>query len=75
MKDYTIRAGRTFLQAFIGTLLSMGLFSQVADTGVLPGWNVFAQVGLVAASSGVVAVLSYTQNRLEDADRLRVMPK
>lgn len=60
MTDALIRAGRTFLQTFIGIylagLVSSDTFEGLADLGLLEA----------AASGAIVAVISFVQNLLED---------
>ena len=65
MKDVLIRAARTFAQAFIGTVLTMGILNGVATDGVLPGWAAWQTLLVSAAAAGVIAVLSFAQNWLE----------
>lgn len=66
MRQVLIRVARTFAQAFIGTLLTMGVLSGVTETGVLPGWPVWQQLFVSAAAAGVIAVLAFAQNWLEE---------
>ena len=63
MKDALIRMGRTFLQTAIGVYLAGILGGQVA------GLSDLANVGLLdaAAAAGLVAVLSFAQNWLEES--------
>ncbi len=62
-----IRAGRTYLQVFIGLLLA--------------GWTDFASAGdfidlaSAAAVAAVPAGLSLLQNALEDSTEVQILPK
>ena len=61
MSDALIRAGRTFLQTFIGVylagLVSPDTFEGLTDLGLLES----------AAAAGIVSVISFVQNLLEDS--------
>lgn len=59
LRDPLVRAARTFIQAFIAVLLASNLTSVggFADPTVLDQ----------AATAGLIAVLSFVQNLLEDA--------
>ena len=67
LKPALIRAGRTFAQAFLAVVLA-------AEVGDLRG---FADLTLLdqAATAGLVAVLSFVHNALEDVGRLPLGPK
>jgi len=65
MSDALRRGIRTFLQAFIGTLLSM--FGLVYLTpGVLPDAAILQRILIAASVAGLIALLSWLQNFLED---------
>lgn len=66
MADYFVRALRTFIQSALGTVLTVGLFNSISDTGVLPGWSAVSQALVAVLVAGGVAVLSFTQNYIED---------
>lgn len=63
--DTVVRAVRTFAQAFVGTLLLL------LPTDLVPELSVLAEVGLAAGWAGVIAVLTWLHNELEDAGRVR----
>lgn len=65
MSDAVRRALRTFLQAFIGTFLTMFLGVYLTP-GVLPDVAVLQRIGIAAAVAGIIALLTFTQNWLED---------
>lgn len=67
MSDAIQRAVRTFFQAFIGVLIASGILSAVEETGVVD-WSNLKKVGLSALVAGVVAIVSYIQNALEDVE-------
>jgi hypothetical protein len=75
MRSALIRALRTFLQAFIGTLIASGIVQGVTSTGAVPGWSAWESVFFSAFASGIVATLTWLQNVLEVTDRLDVMPR
>lgn len=58
MKDPAIRAARTFVQAFVVVLLA----SNVTSIGGFADPTVLDQ----AATAGLIAVLSFVQNLVED---------
>ena len=59
-----IRAARTFLQTFLGVYLA----------GITNSFDGLADIGLfeAAVSAGIVAVLSFLQNALEDTGKIPV---
>lgn len=59
------RALRTFLQAFIGVLLSSGILSAFGEASVVD-WSGLKKVGLSALGAGIVALLTWLMNFLED---------
>jgi len=65
MSDAVKRGVRTFFQAFIGTLIASGVLTGVTDSGTVD-LSAFETAGVSAAAAGVVAVLSWIQNALED---------
>lgn len=65
MSDAVRRAIRTFLQAFVGVLVSSGVLSAVGEAGVVD-WSALKKVGLSALGAGVVALFTFIQNALED---------
>ena len=65
MSDAIRRAVRTFLQSFIGVLVSTGILSAIGESGVVD-WSGLKKAGLSALGAGVVALLTFIQNALED---------
>ena len=58
LKDISIRAGKTFLQAFIASI--------PVDAALLgSGWNVWRSVLLSAAAAGVSAVMNFALSALK----------
>ncbi len=65
MSDALRRASRTFLQAFLGTLIASGGFSAAQSEGVVD-WSALTKVGISATVAGIIALVSWAQNALED---------
>lgn len=65
MPDALRRAVRTFVQTLTGTIIASGILSATAETGVVD-WSALKKVGVSAFAAGVVAVLTFAQNFLED---------
>lgn len=59
------RAVRTFFQAFVGVLLSSGILSAMSETAIVD-WSALKKVGISALVAGVVALITWVQNFLED---------
>lgn len=74
MPDALRRAIRTFIQAFVGTFLSMWIGIYVTP-GVLPDTQVIQRVLIAAAVAGMIALLTYVQNALEDRGTIRSVGK
>jgi len=74
MNDPLKRAIRTFLQAFIGVFLAATVS---ANTGIadMPDTGLLKRALLAEVWSGIVAVLSWLQNALEDSGRLQPLAK
>lgn len=70
--DACKRAARTFLQAFLGVFVGTGILSAIAADGAVD-WPVIAKAGVAAAAAGLVAVVSYVQNLLEDKGKIPVI--
>lgn len=60
------RAIRTWLQAFLGTIVTSGILSAMETTGVVD-WSSVRKVLVAAVAAGVIAVITWAQNALEDA--------
>ncbi len=65
MTDSVIRALRTFVQAFLGVLITSGILS-LMNTESVVDWAGIKKVGISALGAGIAAVVSYLQNLLED---------
>lgn len=65
-KDVLLRTIRSFLQAFVGTLLTTWAAVYVTP-GVLPEEGVLKRLAIAAVVAGVVAALTALQNALENA--------
>ena len=65
MNDAARRALRTFIQAFLGVLLTSGVLSAMTTHGIVD-WTVLKKVFLAAFAAGITALLSWAQNALED---------
>lgn len=74
MADSLKRAGRTFFQAFLGTLLASWAGQNIAP-GELPPLDVAKRLLISAAVAGLIAALSYAQNALEEATGQPLLPK
>jgi hypothetical protein len=65
LNDAVRRALRTFVQAFTGSILTSGVLGAVAD-GAAVDLSIFQKTGVSALAAGVIALLTYVQNALED---------
>lgn len=65
MPDPVRRAIRTYIQAFLGSILTSGVMSSVSTDGVVD-WSVLRKAGVAAAAAGIVALITFIQNVLED---------
>lgn len=61
------RALRTFVQAFLGSVLTSGILSTVETDGVVD-WSSLTKVGVSALAAGLIALVSWIHNALEDRD-------
>ena len=73
MRDALIRTVRTFAQGFIGVLAIVAvpvlndIISDVMSGGeVVLDINLFQSIGVAACAGGVIAVVAFVQNLLED---------
>lgn len=71
MNDAWRRAVRTFIQAFLGSILTSGILSAVTETGVVD-WATAKKVAVSALAASLIAAITFAQNALESAD---VIPK
>lgn len=74
MSDPIRRAIRTFLQGFVGVLALVAvpalsnIVSSVVNGGndVMIDLNIWKNIGIAAIAGGVIALVSFVQNALED---------
>jgi hypothetical protein len=59
------RAVRTFIQAFLGAILTSGVLSAMAVDGVVD-FMVIQKVGTSALAAGFIALITFAMNSLED---------
>lgn len=71
LHDAFKRAARTFLQSFLGTLLATWAALSLAP-GTLPDADTAKRVLIAAGVAGLIALLSWIHNALEDGG---AMPK
>lgn len=72
------RAVRTFIQTFLGVLLSSPLLGQVQAElagGQAPDWHLLGNLAASGIAAGIVATLSWVQNALEDGDSIPMLLK
>lgn len=74
MPDALNRTIRTFFQAFLGVFIASNLLSAATETGVVD-WSAVKKVALSALAAGVIAVVTYIQNTLEDAKAIPALLK
>jgi len=74
LPDSVRRAIRTFIQSFLGTLLTGWIGLNVA-AGDLPPVSVAKRLLIAATVAGVIALLTYVQNALEDHTGLPALLK
>ena len=64
-RDAVVRGVRTFLQAFLGVFIAIST-SGAMGFDTVPDVDVLKRAAWVAAWAGVVALVSFVQNALED---------
>lgn len=74
MKDAAIRALRTFLQSLIGAFLATSVLQGIASDSTIDA-DALTRAGISALAAGVIALLSFVQNALEDATGQHILPK
>lgn len=74
MSDALRRSIRTFVQAFAGSLLTSNALSVINTNGVVD-WDVLEKVVISAVAAGVIAVLTFVVNFLEDNTRFPALLK
>lgn len=65
MPNYVVRAIRSFLWSFLGTILASGILSSVAADGIVD-WSLVSKVLVSAVAAGITGVISFVVNLLED---------
>lgn len=75
MRNTLTRAGRTFVQSFLGVFISIGLLSRVVESGTLGDAATWQQALTSATAAGVVALVSFVQNWLEESKGVNLGPK
>lgn len=65
-RDPAIRALRTFIQALIGAFLATSVLQGIASDAAIDG-DALTRAGISAVAAGVIALLSFIQNALEEA--------
>jgi hypothetical protein len=74
VKDAAIRALRTFLQSLIGAFLATSVLQGIASDSTIDA-DALTRAGISALAAGVIALLSFVQNALEDATGAHILPK
>lgn len=74
MTDPLKRAIRTFLQSFLGALITSGVLSAASESGVVD-WSALKKAGIAALVAGIIALITYTQNVLEDSGAIKPLLK
>lgn len=74
MTDAARRALRTWLQAFLGSLITSGVLSGVETDGVVD-WAIAEKAVIAALAAGVIALLTWAQNALEDTTQFPAVLK
>ena len=75
MSDAVKRAFRTFAQAFVGTFLASQVLQGIAETGEVASGDVIQRALVSATAAGLIGLLSWAQNALEDATGKNLLPK
>lgn len=65
MSDALRRTLRTFIQAFLGAILTSGVLSAIATDGVVDV-SILGKTAASALAAGIIAVITFLQNYLED---------
>lgn len=66
MSDAVKRGLRTFFQGFLGSIITSGVLSSFGTDGVVD-FSVLQKVGVSAAAAGLIGLISFIQNALEDS--------
>lgn len=68
------RAIRTFVQAFLGSILTSGVLSAIAVQGIVD-YSVLKKVAASALAAGLIALITYAMNALEDHEIIPALLK
>lgn len=66
MSDALRRAIRTFVQSFFGAFIASGVLSAMQTTGIVD-WAVLQKAAVSAGTAGIIALLTWVINVLEDS--------
>jgi hypothetical protein len=66
VRDPIIRGVRTFLQAFLGVFVALST-SGAIGVDAAPDLEVLKRAAIAAAWAGLIALIAFVQNALEDA--------
>lgn len=69
MSDPVRRTLRTFLQAFLGAIITSGVLSAFGTNGVIDV-SILQKAGVSALGAGLTAMVTFIQNILEDNDSI-----
>ena len=64
-RDPLVRGVRTFLQAFLGVFLALSTSGAIGVDSV-PDLEVLKRAAIAAAWAGLIALIAFVQNALED---------
>lgn len=74
MNKATKRAIRTFFQAFLGSIITSGVLSATSESGVVD-WSALHKVAVAAGAAGIIALITFIQNALEDSGTIPALLK
>ena len=74
MRDASIRALRTFIQAVIGAFIATSVLTDVASSSTIDA-TALQRAGISALAAGIIALLSFVQNSLESYTGKDILPK
>lgn len=74
MRDASLRALRTFVQALIGGFLATSVLTSIASNSTIDA-DALQRAGISALAAAFIALLSFIQNALEDATGKDILPK
>lgn len=74
MTDAVRRALRTAVQAFLGSIITSGILSTAETDGVVD-FSALKKVAVSAAAAAVIAIITWTQNWLEDSKNVPALLK